>query len=139
MLGYWRAPELTKKRFREWGPGSERVLFTGDLCSIDSGGYLYFHGRMDDTYKQRGFRVGPAEVEEAACAVDGVHEAALLPPNGSAGAVLFVRTDLAEREVLAALRDRLEDFKLPEKVIAVDTIRRNANGKVDRERLRQLL
>src|SRR5439155_10777265 len=56
MAGYWRARELTAARFRRDGSGSP-LLYTGDHCRLDADGHLYFVGRTDDIYKQRGLRV----------------------------------------------------------------------------------
>ncbi len=139
MSGYWRDQELTDKRFRPWGPGLERALFTGDMCSIDKDGFLYFHGRDDDIYKHHGFRVSTLEVEAAALDIPEVEEAAVLQPQRGYGPVLFVVTNLSEHDVLRELRQRLEDFKLPELVCRVTTMPLNVNGKINRRALRNQL
>lgn len=136
MAGYWRAPELTAKRFRPWGNGTERALFTGDRCSLDADGYLYFHGRDDDIYKSRGYRVSAIEVEGAAAGLDGVEDAALVPPADGQPARMFVTGRLEPAQVTAALRDRLEDYKVPDEVIRLGSLPRNVNGKTDKHRLR---
>jgi acyl-coenzyme A synthetase/AMP-(fatty) acid ligase len=137
MSGYWRAPELTARRFRPWGGGLERVLFTGDRCALDEEGFLYFHGRDDDVYKHRGYRVSALEVEDAAASLPGVGEVALLPPHDDLGAVLYVSGTLESGEVLARLRDRLEDHKLPDEVVRLDELPLNGNGKIDKVALRK--
>ena len=139
MSGYWRDPELTDKRFRPWGPGLERALFTGDMCSIDTDGFLYFHGRDDDIYKHHGFRVSTLEVEAAALDIPEVDEAVALQPQRGYGPVLFVVTNLSDHEVLSELRQRLEDFKLPELVCRVTSMPLNVNGKINRRALRNQL
>ncbi|MEZ5840845.1 MAG: AMP-binding protein [Hyphomicrobiales bacterium] len=78
MPGYWNALEETAKRFRPWGAGVEIALFSGDTASMDADGYLYFHGRGDDIYKQRGYRVSATEIEAAALDVQGIEVAAVL-------------------------------------------------------------
>ncbi|MCD1257282.1 AMP-binding protein [Paenibacillus athensensis] len=135
MLGYWRAPELTAKRYRMWGEGLERTLFTGDLCSMDEDGYLYFHGRFDDMFKQKGFRVSVLEVEEAAFTIAGVRQAALLPPTEKSGPILFVGANLDADDVFDQLKERLEDYKLPAKVIVLDELPATPNGKTDKKGL----
>jgi len=42
MSGYWRAPELTARTFREGPQTGERLLYSGDLFKKDEDGYLYF-------------------------------------------------------------------------------------------------
>jgi acyl-CoA synthetase (AMP-forming)/AMP-acid ligase II len=139
MLGYWRAPELTAKRFRHWGPGLEVALFTGDSCSMDAEGYLYFHGRSDDIYKQGGYRVSAVEIEAAACDIDEVDQAVLLPPSDGADAALFVVTRLREEQIFDELRQRLEEYKLPPQILVIETMPLTPNGKFDKAHLRAQL
>lgn len=87
MSGYWGLED--RQRFPR--PGELR---TGDYGWMDSDGYLYVEGRRDDVYKERGFRVSATEVEAAAHGIDGVRHAAVVPPNGDRGAVLFVVGDV---------------------------------------------
>lgn len=137
MAGYWQAPQLTADRFRP-GPEGERALYTGDLCSIDAGGFLYFYGRDDDVYKSNGFRVGALEVEAAALDVPGVHAVALIPQL-PAGPTLFACADLLPAEIVSGLRERLEDFKIPSRIELVPQLPLTANGKVDKRALRTLV
>lgn len=132
MAGYWRRPEPTELRFprRE---GLFPQLHTGDYGWLDDEGYLFFVGRRDDLYKERGFRVSATEVEVAARRVPGVRSAAVLVPGRSRPtATLVVVAELAPHEVLAHLRVELEDFKVPRRCVVVDELPVNANGKVDR-------
>jgi acyl-CoA synthetase (AMP-forming)/AMP-acid ligase II len=135
MAGYWRRPELTEQRFpREHGLFP--VLRTGDYGFLDSDGYLYFAGRRDDQYKEHGIRVGVAEVEAAAHRVPGVDAAAVLPPAGDEpGATLLVVTRLTPNQVLAAMRDEIEELKIPRTCRVVQRLPLTRNGKVDRAEL----
>lgn len=137
MSGYWRAPELNAKRFRRFGDGLETALFTGDQCSLDDDGFLYFHGRDDDIYKARGFRVSALEVEDVASSLRGVREAALVPPRNGEDPVLFVTGDIEPPAIVAQLREGLEDHKVPPRVIRVKRMPVNANGKLDKQALRE--
>lgn len=130
MAGYWRAPSLTASRFKPVGSGTERALYTGDICSMDEDGFLYFHGRRDGIFKQRGFRVSAAEVEFAALDVDGVSGAALIVDEEN-GATLVVSTSHSVAYVLEELRSRLDDFKMPTNVVVIDELPVSANGKTD--------
>jgi acyl-CoA synthetase (AMP-forming)/AMP-acid ligase II len=138
MAGYWRRPELTATRF-PLVDGLFPRLRTGDHGWLDDEGYLYFLGRRDDLYKERGFRVSAAEVEVAANRIADVAGAALLPPcDGRDEATLFVVTPLPPHEVLIALRDELEEFKVPRRCRVVDAIPLTGNGKIDRAALTRL-
>ncbi len=134
MQGYWNAPELTAARFRAGSDG--RVwLHTGDRCRMDDDGYLYFHGRDDDIYKHKGFRVSAVEVELAALDVPGVERAAVLPAKESVPPRMFVTGTVTAADVLAGLRDRLEPHKVPDSCAVLDTLPMTPNGKIDKAAL----
>lgn len=65
FLGYWEKPERTREMILRRGPAGDEWLRTGDLAVRDEGGYVRFMGRNDDLIKSGGYRIGPAEVEEA--------------------------------------------------------------------------
>lgn len=134
MAGYWNAPELTARRYRRDELGGY-VLHTGDRARLDADGYLYFLGRDDDVYKQRGFRVSTVEVEAAALDIPEVEMAAALPGRDGRDARLAVCGDLSTTELLAALRHRLEAAKMPPECRVVDRLPLGVNGKVDKRAL----
>lgn len=139
MAGYWRRPELTAQRF----PHAEGLfprLRTGDYGWVDDDGYLYFVGRRDDLYKERGFRVSAIEVAAAANRIDGIDAAAVLPPGeGRDEATLVVVGTVAPAEVLAALREQIEEFKVPRRCQVVPSMPLTRNGKIDRAALDRLV
>ncbi|HEU5471326.1 MAG TPA: class I adenylate-forming enzyme family protein [Actinophytocola sp.] len=138
MAGYWRRPEQTAQRFPR-DAGLFPRLRTGDYGWCDEDGYLYFVGRRDDLYKQRGFRVSATEVELAATRIAGVESAAVLPPGAErAEATLFAVTALEPAEVLARLRTELEEFKVPGRCVVVRSIPSTTNGKIDRAALARM-
>ncbi|MQA96259.1 MAG: AMP-binding protein [Streptosporangiales bacterium] len=134
MAGYWRAPELTAARFRR-APDGGIELHTGDMCHLDADGYLYFHGRRDELYKQGGYRISAAEVEGAAMDVPGVELAALLPPEGERGAVLAVTGALSPYELRDRLAERLEPARLPAEFHVLAALPLHPNGKIDKSAL----
>jgi acyl-CoA synthetase (AMP-forming)/AMP-acid ligase II len=135
MAGYWRRPQLTAQRF-QLRDGLFPQLHTGDYGWMDDDGYLYFVGRRDDLYKERGFRVSCTEVEAAATRVPGVDSAAVLPPGDDRDhAVIAAVTRLSSERVLDAMRGELEEFKIPRQCLVIDRMPLTANGKVDRNAL----
>ncbi|MBT2383360.1 class I adenylate-forming enzyme family protein [Streptomyces sp. ISL-11] len=138
MAGYWRRPELTAERFLR-DEGLFPQLRTGDYGWIDDDGYLYFDGRRDDIYKERGFRVSTTEVESAARRVAGVESAAVLAPTQERSAALAVVGDVRPEEVLVAMREEIEEFKIPRRCAVLPAFPLNGNGKVDRKALALLL
>jgi acyl-CoA synthetase (AMP-forming)/AMP-acid ligase II len=138
MDGYWNAEALTAQRFEL--SGELRRLYSGDICSMDEQGYLYFHGRRDDTYKRGGFRANAFEIEHAARTLKGVDRAAAFILSGEQKVVLAVETGLLDvGGIRAALAEMLEPYKLPDEIVLYAQIPRNANGKTNyaacRERL----
>ena len=138
MAGYWRRSELTEQRFYK-REGLFPELRTGDYGWRDDDGYIYFVGRRDDIYKERGFRLSTIEVEAAAHRVEGVISAAVLPPEGERLATLAVVADISEQEVLRRMREQIEMFKIPRRCVRFDELPANSNGKVDHSRLASLI
>lgn len=136
-----------------WGGERERYLDTywrrlpgtwvhGDWALIDHDGYWYLHGRSDDTLKVAGKRVGPAEVEAAACGHPAVIEAAAIgvpdERKGEAVVVLAVlRPGVTPDEALMGeiaeriVRDLGKPLR-PAAVIAVPELPRTRSGKIMR-------
>lgn len=137
-LGYWRAPEETAHRFRKRAPESAVELFTGDSCSVDEDGYLYFVSRDADWIKHRGHRVGPAEIEAEACRLPEVVEAALIQRQSDDTLHLFVTGDsipIDPQGVIRQLDTVLEAAKLPDYVHVLEAMPKSINGKIDRKEL----
>lgn len=138
MAGYWRRDELTAERFHR-REGLFPELRTGDYGRVDEDGYLYFDGRRDDIYKERGFRVSATEVEAAAHRIKGVTSAVVLPPASGRPAQLAVISGIDAPEVLERMRGEIEDYKIPRVCVRFDELPTNSNGKVDRGRLAGLI
>jgi malonyl-CoA/methylmalonyl-CoA synthetase len=136
--GYWRMPEKTAAEFRADG-----FFITGDVGRVDERGYIHIVGRSKDLIITGGYNVYPKEVETEIDAVEGVTESAVIgvphPDFGEAvTAVVVPRAGarIDERTILDALAGRLAKFKLPKRVYFVDTLPRNAMGKVQKNQLR---
>jgi amino acid adenylation domain-containing protein len=143
MQGYWGDAALTALRLRPGPLPGERVLYTGDLCTRDDDGYLYFVGRVDEVIKSRGEKVAPREVELALSAIPGIKEAAVIGvPDAILGqavkafVVLDATAELSATEVIAACRGRLAPSSVPKHVELVQSLPRGATGKIDKSALR---
>ena len=137
--GYWRMPEKTAAEFRPDG-----FFITGDLGRIDGRGYVYIVGRGKDLVISGGYNVYPKEVETEIDALDGVTESAVIGvphPDFGEGvtAVVVLKNGKAgdERAMLGALEGRLAKYKLPKRVLFVDSLPRNTMGKVLKNELRE--
>lgn len=121
MKGYWELPEETSKMLRDGGfSWPEKVLYTGDLFSMDEEGYLYWVGRKDDIIKTRGEKVSPREVEDVLYSMPQISDAAVAgvadPVLGQAiQAYVTLKPGalLSEQEILRYCKEHLEDFMVP--------------------------
>jgi malonyl-CoA/methylmalonyl-CoA synthetase len=139
FCGYWNMPEKTAEEFTEDG-----FFKTGDVGKIDQDGYVTIVGRSKDLIISGGYNVYPAEIESCINELPGVAESAVVgvphPDFGEVGVALLVPKAgvvLPAAEVLAALRSRLANFKLPKHVEVMAELPRNAMGKVQKNLLRE--
>jgi malonyl-CoA/methylmalonyl-CoA synthetase len=139
FAGYWRMPEKTREEFRDDG-----YFITGDLARVDADGYIHIVGRAKDLVISGGFTVYPKEVESEIDAIAGVLESAVFGvahadfgEGVTAAVVARPGAALTEQAILAALGGRLAKFKAPKRVIIVDSLPRNAMGKVKKAALRE--
>ena len=139
FAGYWRMPEKTAQEFRADG-----YFITGDLARVDSDGYIHIVGRAKDLVISGGFNVYPKEVETEIDAIEGVLESAVFgAPHADFGEAVTAAVvprpgaALSESAILSALGGRIAKFKAPKRVILVDSLPRNAMGKVQKAALRE--
>ena len=137
--GYWRMPEKTREEFTADG-----WFKTGDVGRIDERGYVTIVGRSKDLIISGGYNVYPAEVEGYINEMPGVAESALVgvphPDFGEVGvAVLTLKpgAQLTGEAVIAALKARLANFKIPKRCFIVPELPRNTMGKVQKNLLRE--
>jgi malonyl-CoA/methylmalonyl-CoA synthetase len=139
LPGYWRMPEKNKEEFTADG-----FFRTGDVGTFSADGYLSIVGRSKDLIITGGYNVYPKEVELAIDELPAVAESAVVgiphPDFGEAvTAVLVPRPGVAaptEAEVIAWLKSRLANFKVPKRVFVVEELPRNTMGKVQKNVLR---
>jgi len=114
---------------------------TGDLAQIDEAGALTIAGRSKDLIKSGGEWINPGEIEEIVGALDGVALAAVVArpdPKWGERPVLIVelRQDVADEVFRAALKGRVADWWIPDRIQRVDAMPLAATGKIDKVRLR---
>ena len=146
-LGYWNDPERTAQRFRP-APGAsgavrpELAVWSGDTAYRDEEGYLYFVGRTDEMIKSSGYRISPAEIEEAAYATGLVGEAVALgvADERLGHRVVLVVDGPCDTELLGkALAQLLPRYMLPHTILVHGTLPRSVNGKFDRPGIRHTI
>ncbi|MFC4377402.1 amino acid adenylation domain-containing protein [Nocardia halotolerans] len=143
--GYLGKPAVTADRFvADPNRTGERMYRTGDLVRRLPGGRFGYLGRADAQVKVRGYRIEVGEIETAlrrsadidTAAVTVVRRAGgaslvgfVVGKSGRAVVVSRVRTDLAQR---------LPTYMIPARIIVLDQLPVNVNGKLDAPALNQL-
>ncbi|MXZ68426.1 MAG: AMP-binding protein, partial [Acidimicrobiia bacterium] len=139
MLEYWGNREATASRLRNgW-------IMTGDQATINEAGYIRFLGRDDDMISSAGYRIGPAEVEEALVRHPKVAEVAVIPsPDPIRGQVVKALVVLADgaagdegltSELQMQVKTQVAAYKYPRIIEYVDNLPKTTTGKLNRKLL----
>ena len=139
MLGYWQMPEATAAVLQDgW-------LKSGDLAVRDADGRITLVGRAKDLVISGGFNIYPPEIEAWFCSLPGVIEAAVFGvPDADWGEklVAIVACDPAVAVTVDALRGRAKadlGYKTPKLIEIRPGLPRTANGKIDKNALKQAM
>jgi len=137
LKGYWGNEEATAKAFKDgW-------FKTGDICKRDQDGYISIVGRSKDIIISGGVNLYPREIEEVIESIPAVKEAAVVGiPDEEFGEavkaciVLEKDAEVTEEEIIAYCKERLASFKKPKRVEFLDTLPKNAMGKIMKDKLK---
>ncbi|MCM2386957.1 (2,3-dihydroxybenzoyl)adenylate synthase [Streptomyces albipurpureus] len=140
IRGYWNAPEHNVRSFTEDG-----FYRTGDVVRLTESGHLVVEGRAKDQINRGGEKIAAEEVENHILAHPSVHDANVVaeadPYLGERTcAYVIVRPNtepLRAFDVKKFVRDRgLAAYKVPDRVVFVDTFPKTGVGKVSKNDLR---
>ncbi len=113
---------------------------SGDLLQREASDDFRYMGRKKQLIVRGGYNISPVEVENVLRDDPAVIDAVVfglddqeLGQRVMATAVLKTGTDASAEQILDRARERLADYKVPERLIVTDTIPQNPSGKVDRE------
>ncbi|WP_144791032.1 long-chain-fatty-acid--CoA ligase [Kocuria palustris] len=138
--GYWKRPAETAEILQDgW-------LRTGDIVTVDDDGFIRVVDRLKELIITGGFNVAPTEVEHALTTADAVAEAAVVglrAEDGSEVVVAAVVTAPDRSFDEAALREhcyeKVTRYKVPRRVIEVESLPRTMLGKIQRREVREQL
>ncbi|KAM5482849.1 hypothetical protein McanCB56680_003364 [Microsporum canis] len=137
FLEYWRRPDATASEFT-----SDGWFKTGDVARRDSAGAYYIQGRASvDLIKSGGYKISALEVERKMLALEEVQEVAVVGIADNewgqrVAAVVKQRegtTTLELHSLRAKLKSEMATYKIPSVLKLVDSIERNAMGKVNKK------
>ena len=149
--GYWRDPEKTAAVFlpdprgsASAGVSNARLYRTGDLAWQDESGAIHFVGRVDTQIKSRGYRIELGEIETALNSCENLQEGAVVAIQSETFGGWMICCAYAPRSgaalTQALLRKHLEKlvpaYMLPVRWMQYSVLPKNANGKIDRPRLK---
>jgi len=139
MRRYWNSPEASAAAF-----SADGWFRTGDLGRWDDDGFLWIDGRSKDVIISGGENIHPAELENVLADCDAIAESAVIgvedPKWGEAACAVIVRkpgTSIDEAAVLALFAGRLARYKHPRRVVFIESLPKNAMGKVQKFELRK--
>src|SRR5438445_256856 len=138
LLSHRPAPEATAAALRDgW-------YYSGDIGYVDERGYLYMRDRKKEMIKFKGFGIAPAEIEALLVEHPAVADAAVIgKPHPEAGEIpkaFVVRKkgqNLTANDVVAFVKGRLANYKVPGEVEFVDAIPKTPSGKILRRVLKE--
>jgi fatty-acyl-CoA synthase len=137
--GYWRDPDATARAWTDDG-----WFRSGDLGYTDADGYLWFIDRIKDVIRSGGENIASAEVERVLLMHPAIAEVAVVaaphPRWGETPLAYLVASmpdaQPSEDELIAFCGDQLARFKVPRLFAWVESLPRNASGKVLKAELR---
>jgi len=135
--GYWNMPEKTAEELREDG-----FFITGDLAQTDTDGYISIVGRDKDLIISGGYNIYPKEIELILDETPSVVESAVIgvphPDFGESVIAVLVgnKNEIDLNAIEVSVAESLASFKRPRKFIVMESLPRNAMGKVQKNELR---
>lgn len=144
-IGYYHDPEKTNACFimKDFGEGLVRCFKTGDLAQYDAEGNLVFASRSDYQIKHMGHRIELGEIEAIAGSLPEIARCCCLYNSEKKKIVLFCEltdgVELSGVEIKSILKTKLSSYMVPWKVNVLARLPFNANGKIDRQKLKAIL
>ena len=112
---------------------------SGDIGRWTFDGKVQILGRVDHQIKLRGLRIELGEIETAINAIDNIIACASVYDETTDKIVLFYQGDkLEEKDLLEQAGKRLPKYMCPNEIHCLDRMPYNANGKIDRVKLKEI-
>ncbi|MFB9988206.1 class I adenylate-forming enzyme family protein [Bacillus benzoevorans] len=146
-----RGPGITKGYYQNLEQTREAIdqegwFYTGDLVSIDEKGYIQIIGRKKEMIIRGGYNIYPREMEEIYYKHPSILEIAIVGlPDTVLGeiscAVIKLKPGHLEDEesMKAFIKDKVADYKIPDRVVFLDRLPMTASGKIQKALLEGVL
>lgn len=141
-MGYYNNPEKTREAFVQnpLNPFVPEVIYrTGDLVKYNEYGEIIYLSRKDFQIKHMGHRIELGEIETAVSSLEEISLCCCLYDEKKQKIVLFLEGELEKAYINERISRLVPEYMLPNKVISLEKMPINANGKIDRVKLKELL
>ena len=141
-MGYYNNPEKTREAFVQnplnpYVP--ETIYRTGDLVKYNEYGEIVYLSRKDFQIKHMGHRIELGEIETAVSSLEEIALCCCLYDERHQKIVLFIEEELDKAYINEQISELVPEYMLPNKVITLEKMPINANGKIDRVKLKEFL
>ena len=141
-MGYYNNSEKTREAFVQ-NPLNpcvpETIYRTGDLVKYNAHGEIIYLSRKDFQIKHMGHRIELGEIETAVSSLEEIAMCCCLYDEKRQKIVLFLEEPLERAYINEKISGLVPEYMLPGKVITLEKMPINANGKIDRVKLKELL
>ena len=141
-MGYYNNLEKTKEAFVQ-NPLNpmvpETIYRTGDLVKYNEYGEIVYLSRKDFQIKHMGHRIELGEIETAVSSLEEIALCCCLYDEKHQKIVLFIEEELEKAYINKQISGLVPEYMLPGKVICLEKMPINANGKIDRVKLKEYL
>jgi len=141
-LGYYNAPEKTAEVFVQnpLNPAYPEIIYrTGDLAKYNERGEIIYLSRKDFQVKHMGHRIELGEIEAAVNSIERVNLCACLYDSVKSRLVLVYQGQADKIYITERMKMNLPNYMIPSQFIQLDEIPFNANGKIDRLKLKDIV
>lgn len=141
-MGYYNNPEKTQAAFVQNPLNKavpEIIYRTGDLVKYNEYGEIIYLSRKDFQIKHLGHRIELGEIETAVSSLEEITLCCCLYDEKKQRIVLFIDVDLDRDYIKSKIETLVPEYMIPGKVIYQEPMPINANGKIDRVKLKEFL
>lgn len=141
-MGYYNNPEKTQTVFVQNPLNNavpEIIYRTGDLVKYNEYGEIIYLSRKDFQIKHLGHRIELGEIETAVSSLEEVTLNCCLYDEKHQKIVLFVDVDVDRDFIKERIGKMIPEYMIPGKVVYLENMPINANGKIDRVKLKELM
>lgn len=139
-LGYWNDAAKSDQVFTQNPLNNhyfDRIYRTGDLVYINEYNEIIYVGRKDTQIKYMGYRIELGEIETALLSLNGIHNSCVIYNSDRKEITMFYEgpNDLGKATIRKELTPLLPKYMIPTKIIMLEQLPLNKNGKIDRKTL----